>query len=586
MNSTIDLLEKAQRAFKDKKHDEAKAFLEKILKTDQSNYIVYYILGLIAAENINNSEAIDYLEKAASLCDKDPKVFYNYGLVLQRTAQYGNAITQYEKALSLKPDYVQALNNYSTAMLITGNMTKAEAAARKIIEINPSHVDPHVNLGNILKDTGYINEAIKSYKSAISLQPENGITGSNMLLCMCYSDLDAETVFREHKEWEERVAKAITCKPYANTPSGPDKSPLRIGYISADYKTHSVAFYIEPILANHDSSKFEIFCYSDVQNPDPMTIHLKSLPFKWRSIVGMNNKKVSDMINEDGIDILVDLSGHAGKNRLPLFLRKPAPIQVTYLGYPNTTGLSTMDYRLTDALADLDDQDRYYTEKLYRLSDGFLCYRPPHQSPPISEAPMLTNGFVTFGSFNNLPKYSSDTIKVWSEILKAIPNSKIMIKTKPFNDETVKTRYKNMFVYNGIDSNRLLLTGHSPSMEEHLKSYNQVDIALDTFPYNGTTTTCEALWMGVPVITMAGKHHRGRVGVSLLSRIGLSGMIAENTEKYIALASFLAEDATRLSKLRMGLRTTIAQSPLCNSKSFTKTLEKAYRDMWVSEMKH
>jgi predicted O-linked N-acetylglucosamine transferase (SPINDLY family) len=239
-----------------------------------------------------------------------------------------------------------------------------------------------------------------------------------------------------------------------------------------------------------------------------------------------------------------------------------------------------MDFRLTDGLADPGDQDRFYTEKLHRLPGCFLCYKPPINSPPVTEPPVLKNGYITFGSFNNLPKVSEDTVSLWSDILKAVPDSRLLIKTKPFNDSDIIRRYENLFINNGIEKNRLLFKGYATSLERHLAGYGDMDIGLDTFPYNGTTTTCEALWMGVPAITLTGEKHAGRVGMSLLFCIGLSGMVAQNREGYLACASFLAGDVKQLSKLRKGLRPALARSPLCDGKTFTQTLENAYRDMW------
>lgn len=580
MNSISVLLKNALEAYSARNLDEAERHLLEVLNAEPSNVTANYITGLIAFSQGKNTKALKYLGKAASVCNDDPKIFYNYGSVLHRAAKYGKAAIQYEKALSLKPDYIPALNNYSALMNIMGNTKKAEEAARKIITINPSHTDPHVNLGNCLKDQGRIEEAIDSYKNALNIQPDNAIARSNMLLCINYSNFDAEAIFNEHKKWEESVKQKTTPIKYTGGKIESEKSPLRVGYISAYFKTHSIVYYIEPILENHDRSQFEVFCYADMANPDPVTIRIKKLPLTWRSIHGKNDTDVTDMIMKDNIDILVDLAGHAGNKRLTLFLNKLAPIQTTYIGYPNTTGLSTMDYRLTDGLADPGNQDRFYTEKLYRLPGCFLCYKPPLNTPPVAEPPVLRNGYITFGSFNNLPKISSSTISVWSLILKAVPHSKLMIKTKPFNDTDVKKRYEDLFINKGIERNRLLFKRYSPSLDKHLKSYNEIDIGLDTFPYNGTTTTCEALWMGVPVITLAGEKHAGRVGVSLLMCIGLSGMIAENVEKYVALASFMASDVQQLSKLRKGLRAAIAASPLCDGVTFTRTLEKAYRDMW------
>lgn len=580
MNHIADLLKNAQEAFKKQNLDEAEKHLLDVLNKEPSNVTANYLTGLIASSQLKNAKALKYLGTAASLCNDDPKIFYNYGTVLQRAAKYGKAATQYEKALSLNPDNIPALNNYSAIMFIMGNIKKAEEAARKIIEINPSHIDPYINLGNSLKDQGRIDEAIESYKTALTIKPDHAIAGSNLLLCLNYSNRAPETIFDEHKKWEDRIKPTILVKNYQKAKLDPEKRPLRIGYVSADFRTHSVAYYIEPILESHDRSQFEVYCYSDVRMIDPVTLRIIKLPLTWRPIHEKDNNQVADIILKDEIDIMVDLAGHAGNKRLSIFLNKLAPVQVTYLGYANTTGLSTIDYRLTDEWADPDGSDTFYTEKLYRIPNGFLCYKPPLNHPPINESPVLNNGYITFGSFNNLPKISSHTIKVWSQILKTIPNSKLKVKTKPFNDTLIQKHYKNLFLKNGIEAERLIFTGYSPSLEKHLSSYSDIDIALDTFPYNGTTTTCEALLMGVPVITLAGKSHAGRVGISILSHIGLTGMIAESEEKYVAIASFLTSDIPRLSKFRIGLRTALLQSPICDGKSFTQRLENVYKDIW------
>jgi predicted O-linked N-acetylglucosamine transferase (SPINDLY family) len=294
----------------------------------------------------------------------------------------------------------------------------------------------------------------------------------------------------------------------------------------------------------------------------------------------MNHQDVCARIGHDEIDILVDLAGHAGNSRLPVFFMKPAPIQVTYLGYPNTTGFSAMDYRLTDGIADPPDQDRFYTERLYRLPECFLCYRPPPETPLSPVPPADKNGYITFGSFNNFPKISGDTVCLWAGILHRVKNSRLVIKSKQLIDPAICERLLQLFAIYGIGADRLELRTHSPSLESHLSCYNGIDIALDTFPYNGTTTTCEALWMGVPVITLAGDRHASRVGASLLAQAGLTGLVAQSAEHYISLAAFLAGNISPLSKLKTGLRGMIAQSPLCDGAGFTKKIEKAYGEMW------
>jgi predicted O-linked N-acetylglucosamine transferase (SPINDLY family) len=285
------------------------------------------------------------------------------------------------------------------------------------------------------------------------------------------------------------------------------------------------------------------------------------------------------MIKNDSIDILVDLAGHSGDNKLSIFLYKPAPIQVTYLGYPNTTGLSTMDYRITDAWTDPEGEDRYYTEKLYRLPGGFLCYNPPENIPEIETSPVLKNGYITFGSFNNLAKICFDTVKVWSEILKNVPGSKLKLKSKAFNDKNVIDYFCKMFASQGIDTDRIMLKGHSLSTEEHLHEYNSIDIALDTFPYNGTTTTCEALLMGTPVINLLGKRHAGRVGCSILTKVGLKEWIADDIEDYISTACRFSKDNQYILQSSQILQMNF-KSLLCNGKVFTKSLENAYLNMW------
>jgi len=578
------LLESAKQAYKENNLEKAEEYFQEVVNLEPDNIDAHYIIGLIASSNEKNAKALKHLEKAASLCNDNPNIFYNYGAILQRTAHYVKAAEQYKKALSLKPTHKGALLNYSAVMLIMGKAKEAELAARKLHEVDPSDVSFLMNLGNSFKDQGQINESIDAYKKFLERQPEHAIAGSNMLLCLNYSLLDAETIFQEHKEWEKRVKPGITVTTYPERHLDPVKSPLRIGYISGDFKTHSVAYYFEPILKYHDRTCFEIFCYSDVENPDIVTHRLQKLSHTWHNIHSKKNDEVIELILHDEIDILVDLAGHAGNKRISLFLNRLAPVQLTYMGYPNTTGISTMDYRLTDVWADPEGMDRYYTETLYRLKDGFLCYRPVVDAPPVSETPAKSNDYITFGSFNNLPKINLYTIEVWSNILKAVPHAKLYMKTKPFKDLSVQDRYKKLFNAQGIEDNRLIFCAFASSIPDHLTTYKNVDIALDTFPYNGTTTTCEALWMGVPVVSLIGDMHAGRVGYSLLSRIGLPSMVAENVEKYIGIVTFLSSDIERLSKLRKGLRITVAQSPICNAISFTGTLEDAYRDMWRNKV--
>ncbi|MCP4628069.1 MAG: glycosyltransferase, partial [bacterium] len=307
---------------------------------------------------------------------------------------------------------------------------------------------------------------------------------------------------------------------YANSTSKHKR--LRIGYVSPDFCWHSVAYFIEPVIAAHNRNACEIYCYSAVKRPDDVTVRIKGAADVWRDIYEISNERVAEMVRADRIDILVDLTGHTAGNCLKVFARKPAPVQVTWIGYPNTTGLSSVDYRITDNYADPgDDDEQLYTEKLVRMPQTFLCYRPYDRFPDVGPLPSVHAGFVTFGSFNNLSKINMEVVALWAGILQKVSGSQLLLKSSQLEDRETKARFEQYFADYGITHDRLLFVGQDQDWVNHLDLYNRVDIALDPFPYNGTTTTCEALWMGVPVVALKGDRHSGRVGVSLLSNIGL-----------------------------------------------------------------
>jgi predicted O-linked N-acetylglucosamine transferase (SPINDLY family) len=356
---------------------------------------------------------------------------------------------------------------------------------------------------------------------------------------------------------------------------------LRIGYLSPDFCSHSVAFFVEPLLATHDRGSFEILCYANVTQPDQITEHLQRLGHTWRDIVRLRDEDVAVQIRQDHVDILVDLTGHTANNRLQVFARKPAPVQVAYLGYPNTRGFTAMDYWLSDAHADPPGQtERFYVEEIVRLPHGFNCYRPPAANPDVRALPARAVGHITFGSFNNAPKVNARVIALWARILNALPEARLIMKARQLVDSATKANFHRLFEQHGVTPERVEMISWVPSSTAHLELYNRIDIGLDCFPYNGHTTTCEALWMGVPVITLAGLTHAGRVGVSLLSQVGLGELIADTPEVYAELAVALARDLVRLETLRHGLRDRVTQSPLTDASIITRSFEAAYRQMW------
>jgi protein O-GlcNAc transferase len=376
-----------------------------------------------------------------------------------------------------------------------------------------------------------------------------------------------------HRQHAEPLAQLIA--PHANDPN-PDRR-LRIGYISPDFRDHPVGRFMLPLLKSHDHREFEIFCYGDGAAPDEMTAKLQTCADIWRHTAGQTH---ADLIRQDRIDILVDLAGHTLNNRLLVFAQKPSPVQITYLGYPGTTGLAAMDYRLTDVNADPPGEtESFCTEELIRLPRTAWCFSALDENPAIADPPAVRAGHVTFGSFNNLAKLNPPLLQLWAKILQSIPNSRLLLKAKALNSKSVQDRLRESASTAGIPADRLDLCGWL-SPVDHLARYSRIDIALDTYPYHGTTTTCEALWMGVPVITLAGSVHLSRVGVSLLSNAGLPELIAQSPEDYVSIATELAGDLPRLADLRRTLRQRMETSPLMDAAQFARDVESAYRAVW------
>ena len=359
----------------------------------------------------------------------------------------------------------------------------------------------------------------------------------------------------------------------------PDRT-LRIGYLSADLYEHSVTFFFEPVLSSHDTACFETICYSSSAHTDAVTGRLRASASRWRDISLMNPMKIAETIREDGIDILVDLSGHTAGNSLPVFALRPAPVQVTWLGYPNTTGLAAMDYRITDEYADPAGEDAFYTETLLRLSGCFLCYRPPADAPVVTPLPAGDSGQVTYGSFNNMAKITDKVVALWARVLQATPGSRLILKNQSLTDPETREYLHGQFTQHGIDTARIVMHGRMPSTADHLALYGQIDIALDTFPYNGTTTTCEAMWMGVPTMVLAGNRHAGRVGVELLHAADMSDWIADSPDEYVRKSTAFASDRAGLAEFRANLREKLRTSILLNATAFTGKLEDACRNVW------
>lgn len=539
-------------------------------------------LGNILKKQGKRDQALHHYKEALRYNPCYADAHYNMGIIMKDLHQLQAAVNHFRESIKIRPDYAQAYLNLGLVLQRSGKTEESIKHYRKALHLEPDFEDAYNNLGVALKEQGKLEEAYECFAEALKIKPDFSDAHSNLLLNLHYhAGLDADFIYSEHKRFDRQHAAGLisSLKEHGNQPD-PDRR-LRIGYVSPDFRLHSVAFFLESVLAAHDHSRFEIFCYADVEKPDHVTARLRGSADVWHDIRERPHEEVAELVQNDKIDILIDLAGHTSNNRMPLFARKPAPVQVTWLGYPDTTGLTTMDYRITDWYADpAGDADKLSAEELVRLPQCFLSYRPPEESPEIGELPALKNGYITFGSFNNLNKVNPEVVAVWCRILEAAQGSRLIIKSNQLSDKQTRDRYREMFLQRGISADRVELMSAVPSLSEHLCCYNLMDIALDPFPYNGTTTTCETLWMGVPAIVPAGDRHSGRVGASLLTAAGLTDFISTSPDDYVARAVNLAGDIERLKDLRRSLRGTLLKSPLTDSGAFTLALEGAYRRMW------
>ncbi len=537
----------------------------------------HFNLGNVLKAQGKFKEAALSFERAISLQPKFA-AFNNLGNTYRALGEYGLAIANFHKAIAINPDDASVYYNLAMALRENNELQQAKVAYKQAIKLCSDFASAYGNLGLVYMDQRQIEKAQRCYRKALELDPQFIYAHSNLLHSMNYQENDPATVMAEYQKWNQQHGQLAQVGHHCS----PDPvRRLRIGYVSADFKRHSVSYFFEPLIAQHDRRAVEVACYSDVEQPDDMTIRLRGLADSWCDIVNLPDQEVAERISADHIDILVDLSGHSGRHRLGVFARKPAPVQVTWLGYPNTTGLAAMDYRFTDAFADQPGlSDELHTETLIRLPHGFLCFQPLREAPDVGVLPVLEEGKITFGMFNHIGKINDEMISVWSEILRSVPDSKMIIKHEVLGDSDMRTAMYRLFAENGISGERLELLQKIRSTVEHLELYNRIDIALDTFPYNGTTTTCEALWMGVPVVSLVGNTHVSRVGGSILSTLGLDSLSAETKEQYVQIAVQLAENRETLAEIREGLRARMSGSHLCNRQEFTSSIEAAYADIW------
>jgi predicted O-linked N-acetylglucosamine transferase (SPINDLY family) len=558
--------------------DEAVASLRQAVRLKPDFAEAHNNLGNALKDKGQLDEAIASYQQAIRLKPDYAEAHSNLGNALQGEGQLDEAVASHRQAVRLKPDFAAAHSNLGNALKDKGQLDEAIACYRQAIRLKPDDAPTHSNLGSALKDTGQLDEAIAAYRQAIRLKPDFDEAHSNLVFALHYHPgYDGEMIHEEARRWNQQHAEPLKklIQPHTNA-RDPDRR-LRIGYVSPDFRAHVVGQNLLPLLCEHDHRQMEIFCYSNVLQPDALTDQLRGCADVWRSIVGLSDSRAVDLIRQDRIDILVDLALHTAKNRLVVFAAKPAPVQVTYLGYCGSTGVDAMDYRFSDPYMDPPDSDlSNYSERTVRLPETYWCYSVPGPTPDPSPPPAATMGYVTFGCLNNLVKVSPPALDLWAVVLQGVPQSRLIVHSHPGSHlDALRER----FAGKGIAPDRLEFPGRQP-WPQYVQTYGRIDIALDPFPWGGGITTCDALWMGVPVVSLVGRTAVGRGGASILANVGLPELIARTPEQYVQIAANLAGDLPRLGELRRALRPRMQASPLMDAPRFARNVEAAYQQMW------
>ena len=560
--------------------DDAIASYREALRVDASHLNARNNLGNALWKTGRLEEAIESYRRALALKPDHAETLNNLAVALTDRGHFAEARTVFAGVLKLRPDFAEAWNNLGNALREEGRIEEAVSAFRRAVEIRPALGEAWNNLGTVL-DQGRAGDAVAAIGRARSLLPHNAKVHGNLLFTLHYlANAEAGMIFREHRAWDE--AQAAPLAKFI-VPHGNERDPerrLRVGYVSPDFREHSVAFFVEALLEAHDRSQVELFCYADLRRVDAFTERMRRHAAQWRPIYAMEDADVAAMIRRDAIDILVDLAGHTSENRLLVFARKPAPVQVTWLGYCDTTGLAAMDYRFTDAHADPPGTTEHlHTEKLVRLPAVFACFRPHEAAPPVGPLPALECGRVTFGSFHKLGKLNDPLLEMWAAILKALPDSRLLMVATGLDEAACRDRYAGFFERRGVEVARLDFRGRQ-TLSGYLALHQKVDVLLDCHPFSGHTVSCHALWMGVPVVTLSGATHSSRMVTSVLQNLGCPGWIAGTPEEYVRIATALASDLPRLAEIRRSLRARMAASPLTDGASFARNVEHAFREMW------
>ena len=556
---------------------------EAVLRIDPGNAYANYNLGKLHFVRRAFPQSERYLRAALERKPEFPEAYVVLSNVHDALGEYAQAGAVLETALRQRPDYAGAWYNYATVLVKLDRQAEAEDAARRAIQFAPNFFAGYAFLGDLMRSEARLEEAVEMFGRARTLAGGGLACEQAQLHALNYFDgISAEALFERHVQVGRRIESEYPVRFTSFTnPKDPERR-LRIGYVSKDFYRHPVSWFLAPVLERRDRSRFEAYCYSTGSRSDDVTAQVRSLTDRWLDGTRMSHAELADAIHRDGVDILVDLLGHAGSSDLAVFAQQPAPVQMTWLGYLNTTGMTRMQYRLSDAVSDPPNiADRLHTESLVRMPRSQWCYRPYREmelsKEHAKEPPCVRNGYITFGSFNHGLKLSPTVLALWAQILLRLPDAQLVIMGVP--DGAAQDRLRGAFTQHGIAAGRIRIVGPLP-MNDYVPWFDKVDLALDSTPYSGGTTTCDTLWMGVPVVALAGQRSVSRSAASLLTTVGLADWITHTPEDYVDRAVKFAGDRALLAGLRASLRQRMRESPLMDEVGFTRDLEAAYRTLW------
>ncbi len=571
---------KATNLHRQGNRDEAERLYRGILRSNPDYVPAVVNLGVLMRESGRPTEAIEYYQKALALEPGNASTLGKLGHLLANLGHYEEALNAFRRATESDPESAPAHDNLGFVLMQMNRYDEAAVALKKAVEINPSDANAWNNLGSVYQRQCLVDEGIACHRRAIDLRPGFIMAHSNVLFDMHFSHAyTPEEMAEAHKEWSRRHEKPLRRKAYRHSPRDSKQKPLRVGFVSPNFEPHPVSYFLAPIFRVRDPQEWQAVCYSDVLTRNRISDKFRRQADTWRDIAGLKDDEVADLVRKDEIDVLVDLAGHTGHNRLLVFARKPAPVQVSWIGYFDTTGLEAMDYLIADATCLPQEYEHLYTEKIIRLPDGFLCYDRPSVAPEVNALPALERGYITFGSFNQLAKVQLPVVEAWAKLLEQVQSARLVMRCKALGDKSVRERYARLFEALGVSRDRLdLLPG--TSLKGYFESYHQIDISLDPFPFVGGTTTCDSLWMGVPVVTFTGDRFCSRHSASHIRNVGLGKLVAEDLDGYLELAAELAGDLGLLVQIRATLREMCAKSPLFDAERFHRNFVNALRQMW------